>query len=235
MAFETADRKRFWEKKILVWEGGRYAFDNAHLPLMERLADRASDSLRFRLQFAGELLHDHVAGKNVADIGCGSGLLADALFAAAAAHYRGVDIAESAITAARKRAHDADWGDAASFEVGTVLELDDLDDADVVVSLGLTDWLTDDELHRLHALGGQAHFLHAISERRATPAQWLHRAYCWASYGWRNGGYVPRYYDVAWYADLARQHREGDVYVVRHPRLSFGAILTSLPVGEKVP
>ena len=54
------DPKAFWEKKILVWETGRYEKKTTG-GFLEFLADRASDSLRFRLSSSAELLAPHVA------------------------------------------------------------------------------------------------------------------------------------------------------------------------------
>jgi SAM-dependent methyltransferase len=229
----AVDVRTFWERKILGWEGGRYREGVGEPGLLNRLADWSSDSLRFRVQIAGELLAPHVAGRRVVDLGCGSGLLAPALVAAGAAHVHGVDIAEAAIERARARAAEAGIADRTSFERASIDELGPLH-ADVVVSLGLTDWLDDAGLDRMFALSGGADFLHAISERRATPAQALHRAYCWAAYGWRTGGYVPRYFRAADFAAIALRHRPGPVRIWRHRRLSFGALLTTLPLGEDV-
>ncbi|MCB9665416.1 MAG: methyltransferase domain-containing protein [Alphaproteobacteria bacterium] len=233
MAAGGFDRKAFWEHKILGWERGRYREGEGEPGLLQRIADWSSDSLRFRIPFAAELLTPFVEGRTVVDLGCGSGLLTGLLLDAGAAHVRGIDIAESAIVAARARAEEAGWGDRASFEVGTTQGLDRLE-ADFIVSLGLTDWLTDDELDHLFALGGQAHVLHAYSELRASPSQLAHRAYCWASYGLKTGGYVPRYFSTRSFARRLARRRPGPVHVVHHPRLAFGALITSLPIGEQV-
>lgn len=227
------DRKAFWEEKILGWEGGRYGEGHGEPGLLQRIADWSSDSLRFRVPFAAEQLAPFVQGRTVVDLGCGSGLLTGPLLEAGARHVRGIDIAESAIVAARARAASAGWGDRASFEVGTIEGLDRLE-ADVVVSLGLTDWLTDEELDHLFALGGDAHVLHAYSELRPSITQLAHRAYCWTSYGLRTRGYVPRYFDTRDFAGRMVRQRPGPAAVVRHPRLTFGAFLTSLPIGEPV-
>lgn len=225
------DVKAFWERKILTWEQGRYEQTGGG-GVLEQLADRASDSLRFRLASSAELLAPYVTGKHVVDLGCGSGLLSPALLAAGAASVHGFDISEAAIARAKARAEALGLQNA-RFDVGTVDALPDIP-RDVVVSLGLTDWLTDAELHQLFAWSGDAAYLHAFSEDRRSLQQAIHRAYCWIAYGWRTAGYVPRYFTAAWFADLAGQHHPGPAYVWRHPRLSFGAYLTSLPVGELV-
>jgi SAM-dependent methyltransferase len=226
----VTDPKQFWEGKILGWEQGRY--DRApSRSLLERLADRESASLRFRLRIAGELLAPHVSGKRVLDVGCGSGRLAEAVLAAGAASYTGLDIAEVAIAAARARADEEGWN--ARFHVGGIEQVGD-HPSDIVVSLGLTDWLDDDALRRLFVLGGDADFLHAISEKRATPSQWVHRSYVWLAYGHRTGAYIPRYFTPAEMAAHGRAAGK-DTRIWRDPGLSFGALVTSLPIGDPIP
>jgi SAM-dependent methyltransferase len=222
------DPKAFWEDKLVGWEEGRYTLKPGR-GLLERIADRASDSLRFRLQSAGELLAPVVRDRHVVDVGCGTGLLAEALLNAGCASYTGLDIAEGPIAQARERAAARGWT-RARFEVATVGTLPDIP-RDVIVSLGLTDWLTDAELSTLLTWGGQADFLHAISEDRGSVPQRIHQAYCWIAYGWRTRGYVPRYFNPAWFAGLATNH-PGPFRVWRHPRLSFGAYITTLPIGD---
>lgn len=226
------DPRDFWEAKILPWEQGRYDQSPA-TSWLERVADRASRSLRFRLHSAGELLAPHVQGKRILDLGCGTGRLGPALLQAGASHYIGIDIAPTAIRAAQERAEREGWAHQATFVTG---DLDTLAEhpADVIVSLGLTDWLTDNQLSRLWQLGGDAAYLHAISERRPSPAQLAHRLYVWLAYGHRTGSYIPRYFRVADLAALAAAHHPGPMRVWRHPGLSFGAYVTSLPVGDPV-
>ena len=220
------DRKAFWEGKILGWEHGRYDIAGPARGLLERMADHASASLRFRLDIAASLLAPHVEGQHVLDLGCGSGRLATALLQAGATRYTGVDIAEAAIEAGRARALDEGWGDRARFICGGLDTLDGID-ADLVVSLGLTDWLDDEELSRLVRAGTDC--LHAISERRASPTQWLHRAYVHLAYGRRSLGYVPRYLSV----DALEVLADRPLTAWRHPRLSFGALVTTLDLAPR--
>lgn len=230
---DAHDRKAFWEQKILGWEHGRYQQSATGGGVLERIADWSSDSLRYRLQVAGALLGPHVRGQHVVDLGCGSALLAPALLRAGAASYQGFDLAEAAIATGRQRAEGWGFGDRLKLDVGEVGSLPDVR-RDVVVSLGLTDWLTDAELSALFAWSGRAHYLHAISELRLSPAQWTHRAYCWLAYGYRTAGYVPRYFPIHHLPSLAAPHRPGPTYVYRHRRLSFGALLSSLPIGPEL-
>ncbi len=229
--FAAAD---FWEKKILSWEEGRYGGSSAAQPLLERAANRLSGSLRFRLFITGELLAPFVAGKTVLELGCGSGLLASRIMAAGAASYLGVDFAEAAIDNARRRAAAAGLSGAVRFQKGAA-DGPGIEAADIVVSLGLFDWLGDEEIARLFARNPNGDFLHAISEKRRSLSQLAHRAYCLLAYGFRTKGYVPRYLGVEQVAGIYRRYGGKPVYVYRHKKLGFGALVTTLPVADARP
>jgi SAM-dependent methyltransferase len=229
----SIDPKAFWEEKILTWESGRYDRKQATGGLLEKIADASSSSLRYRIKVGVDLLAPHIKGKSVLEIGCGSGLIAQPLIDAGAVRYVGVDIAENAITIARKKQAELNWSDRISFKVGTVRDMPPVAE-DVVVSLGVLDWLTDEELAVMFERQGRADFLHAIAERRNSLAQLAHRAYVQVSYGYRTGVYRPRYFPAKAIADFAARQRPGPFYAFRDPRLSFGALISSLPIGDRI-
>lgn len=229
------DPKQFWEKKILGWETGRYyAASGEARGLLEKIGDWSSRSLRFRIQVALDLMRPHVRGKRVLELGCGSGLLARGFIEAGATEYLGIDIAESAIAGANGRKAAEGWGDNVQFRVDTVRDMPAISH-DVVFSLGLLDWLNDDELDILFEKQGRADFLHAIAERRRSVQQWLHRNYVHVCYGWKTQGYVPRYFSVPEITQRAARWRSGPFHVYRDPRLSFGALISTCPIGPSEP
>jgi SAM-dependent methyltransferase len=225
----VVDPKQFWEQKILTWEEGRYGVPSEGSPLLESAANRTSASLRFRMDITRQLLASFVSGKHVVEVGCGSGLLAGEILAMGAVSYTGYDIAEAAVTRARKRAEDLGVGEKAHFRVSSVTDLPSLD-TDIVFSLGLLDWLNDEELEALFKAGGKADYLHAIAEKRTSFAQLLHRVYVHLAYGYRTGSYVPRYYTLTALEPLLQRYNRAKVNVFRHPNLSFAALISSLPL-----
>jgi SAM-dependent methyltransferase len=224
----AVDPKQFWEAKLLAWEEGRYGRPDRPRGLLEWIANRSSMSLRFRVAITPELLRPYLAGRRVLELGCGCGIIAGKLIEHGAASYLGIDIAESAIEKARSR-----YGNDArlQFQVGNVADLPSLS-ADLIVSLGLFDWLTDDEIASVFRQSSKADFLHAIAERRPGIQQWLHRSYVQLAYGYRTDSYRPRYFTCDHIKSLAEVHQPLHVY--RSWRLSFGALISSLPIGPKI-
>jgi SAM-dependent methyltransferase len=224
------DAKDFWEAKLLGWEQGRYGSPDHPLGFLEWIANRSSSSLRFRVSIVPELLRPFLLNKKVVELGCGSGLVARKLLDYGASSYLGIDIAESAIEKARSR-HGNDAR--IQFQVGRVAGLAPLS-ADLVLSLGLFDWLTDEEIGTVFRQSGQADFLHAIAERRPGVQQWLHRSYVQLAYGYRTDQYRPRYLTSGHVKALSAVGMRRPLYVYRNWRLSFGALLASLPIGPQV-
>jgi SAM-dependent methyltransferase len=225
------DRKQFWETKILEWEQGRYGTRTRNPGILEWAADRASASVRFRIAITPELLRPFLATQRVVELGCGSGLLARPLIEAGAASYLGIDLADTAVRKARERYGERD--PRITFRVGAASD-GPLLDADLVVSLGLLDWLTGPEIADLFRRSGAAHFLHAVAERRCRPDQWIHRVYVQLAYGRRTADYRPRYMTCAQVKDLARAAADRPMYAYRDRRLSFGVLVSSLPIGEEI-
>ncbi len=223
----AVDPKQFWEGKLLAWEQGRYGSLDRPRGLLEWIANRSSMSLRFRVAITPELLRPYLANKRVVELGCGSGIMAGKLIEYGVASYLGVDIAESAIETARARHGD---NPKVRFLAISVADMPPLS-ADLVVSLGLFDWLTDDEITSVFRKSGSADFLHAIAERRPGVQQWLHRSYVQLAYGYRTDSYRPRYFKFGHVSRLATVAINRPIYVFRSRRLSFGALVSSLPIG----
>ena len=221
--------KRFWEEKILTWEQDRYG-SGSPSSILENFAYRASNSLHRRAELAKQILGLNLKGKRILELGCGSSMLSLPLIKAGAISYRGVDFAETAITLAIEKAQLGGYEDKVSYRVADVTQVDDYE-PDITFSLGLFDWLSTEQIEAVFALGGE-HFLHSISERRRSPACLLHRIYVFLAYGYRTSGYRPQYHSVRQITDIAGLHVGEPINILRHRRLSFGTILTTLKVPE---
>ena len=226
--------KDFWEQKILSWENGRYNLEpDSRNTTFETFANKGSGSLRFRIHKTGEMLSEFVEGKNVVELGCGRGLLTRALMDAGARSYLGIDIAEAAIFTARDVHQDLIKTGTVDFVQGKVDELPK-QPADIIFSLGLLDWLTDAELQSMFAWRPDANHFHAIAEKRFSLTQLIHKMYVYVAYGHRTKGYVPRYYTIedmlGYMACLTHKER----YVYRSHKLTFGAFVSTFPIGEPV-
>ncbi len=227
---EAIDPKIFWEEKILGWEDSRYG--DRSRGWMEKIAGRASSSLRFRIRAAVALLAPSIAGRDVVELGCGSGLLAEQLMDLGARGYRGIDISEKAIARARERVAASRHAEAIRFEAGPVSGLPPLGAA-VIFSLGLFDWLTPAEIDHVFRAGCEGHYFHAIAERRRSLQQMIHRLYVHLSYGHRCAGYVPQYHTVGEIAAVASRHGLPAPNIYRDDRMSFGIFVTDLPLPAK--
>jgi len=184
------------------------------------------------MQVVAEIISPQVAGKEVVEIGCGSGLLSKIVVSAGAQSYLGIDISSAATDRASLAAQSWDMKGQTSFQTCEIMNIDHID-ADIVLSLGLVDWLNDREIDHLLFLGNQAHFLHSFSEHRATISQQIHRLYVSIAYGYKTAEYRPRYLKAEKVLSMSRHHNPRPAQIFRDRSLSFGAILTSLPLPTK--
>ena len=227
MASKSVDRQRFWDEKILSWESERYDGGARQGAWLESITGWASASVRYRLALAERILSASCDGKRLIEIGCGTGRLSESLIDAGAVSYTGYDISATAVDAARRRVEAVGLTPKIGFVVSSITDLPDLN-GDIVFSLGLLDWLTEDEMDVLFSCSRSAEFLHSFSEKRSSPIQYLHRLYVHVSYGARTRGYVPRYFRSAVIEEALRRHNARPVFILRDRRLSFGVLATSL-------
>jgi len=220
--------KTFWERKILDWEVSRYTKTTT---ILGRLAGISGASVRYRMLLAQANVEAVAAGRRVVELGCGSGILAAGVMRAGAASYLGIDISENALVRARERIKEEGVGGDVRFQVSPISRIEVIE-ADLVFSLGLLDWLSDREIEQVFALGRDIDYFHSFSERRPSPSQILHRVYVACAYGHRTAGYVPHYHLASEIEAVAKKFSSLPFTVRRDRRLSFGAMITSLPVAN---
>jgi SAM-dependent methyltransferase len=222
------DKKLFWENKIIGWEDIRYQRSEENFNFFESIVNRTNKTLIFRLETAFKSLLPYIKDKKVVELGCGSGFLSNEFIKMGASSYIGYDISEAAIKRAKEKSINT-HKNKINFFANTITNLSTLD-ADYVFSLGLTDWLSDEELEHLFYITRNSHNLHSISENRFSISQILHKLYVHLSYGRKSQSYVPRYYKTKKIEDLMKKNSNKEVCIFRHKRLSFGTLISSFPI-----
>jgi len=226
MATKAIKPREFWNEKLVGWEEDRYSQDATGSNFLERLA-RQFSGLPIRMATAGELLLPRIAGKTIVELGCGTGSLAESLIEAGAKSYLGFDIADSAVKAAQARVDTAGLSDKIQFKQGSVADIGNVD-ADIVFSMGLLDWLREDEIDAVFKLGAGRDYLHSFSEKTMSFWRFVHIVYVYIAYGHKTGSYKPAYHTVEQLSEIARRHVDKAVTPVRRPGMLFGCFMTSL-------
>ncbi len=227
----TINKKIFWENKIIGWEDIRYKSESKNQNFFEKFVNKTNKTLIYRLKTTFEILKPIIKNKRVVELGCGSGFLAEDIIKAGASSYIGYDISENAINRAIKISEEKRYHDKAKFFSKSILETPILD-ADYVFSLGLTDWLNDDELDHLFKISKNSENIHSISENKKSFSQLLHKIYVFLSYARKTKGYAPRYLDSKKIAGLITKNTGKKVFAYRNKKMSFGILLTTLPLDK---
>tara|TARA_B100001123_G_C15260567_1_gene1006442 strand:+ start:448 stop:1155 length:708 start_codon:yes stop_codon:yes gene_type:complete len=225
------DKKSFWENKIIGWENIRYKSVSNNQSFFEKFVNKTNKTLIFRLKTALEILKPIVKNKKVVELGCGSGFLAKEIIKSGATSYTGYDISENAISRAINLSKQNNYQEKSSFFSKSILETPLLD-ADYVFSLGLTDWLDDNELNHLFKISKNSDNLHSISEDKKSFSQLLHKAYVFLSYGRKTKGYAPRYLKSEKISELIKNNTEKEVFEYRNKHMSFGLFLSTFPINQ---
>jgi len=157
---DTISVKEYWENRILGWEESRYG----------QALNPFSWTVRSRLRRASAILRERcIPGCSVLELGCGSGILAVELENTGCT-YIGFDVAANAIERARERKLPAGF----QFHAGDVTEVN-LPWADVTVFLGLSDWLSPDQLSALFSRVRSPRILFSYTGRFAWNPYGLYR------------------------------------------------------------
>ena len=211
----ASDKKEFWNKKILGWENKNYHGG----PFW-------GSPIRWRRRLFLNLAKKVLRGASVFEGGCGSGLLLEELFAAGVRSYVGCDISKMGIEEAKLRAAKLGLATRTDFMEVSVFDLSSVK-ADFSFSLGLWDWLTDQEiLQSLKAVNAD-HIFHSFSERRSSVSQILHRVYVYAAYGHNNVSYTPKYRSTQNVFNIARENGISPA-IYRDKRMIFSSFLHNL-------
>ena len=214
MSFE----KTFWNKKILPWESSKY---DSHPKIFD-----VNASIKYRLQLTASILYQIGEGKHLLELGCGSGRLWSQINALKLSHYTGVDFSETAITSFQQNTQGFKKFNL-SLLCGDCTNADT--SADIVVSLGLLDWLPLEKIKKLSETHKNTWYLHSFSEKKLSFSQMIHSLYVFINYGYKSGPYSPHYRKAE---DLLFVFGS-NAKIYRSSKLSFGAFIYHLPDSIK--
>jgi len=217
------DKKKFWEKKIIQWENGRYGVEKQKNDLVENLSNNLSSSLIYRQRFVLNLLNK-IENKNVTilELGCGSGLIVNKIFDLGFKNYIGVDISENAINRAKEI--NKNFEHKAKFYASNTNFVAE-EKVNIVFSLGLFDWLENNEISNVFRLYLDSMHLHSISEKKTSIYQFLHKVYVHISYGYKSEGYKPKYHTLENIRKLYTSNFSNEIKIFNHKNLKFGAFI----------
>lgn len=205
---QIEDVRKFWDLKILQWEKNRYN------------AGAFGGPLKARRQTALALIENRVQGLRVVEIGCGSAHLAETILGFGAQSYVGIDVSGVALRSAEKRIESKGLSKSIQFINSSVESIDHSLSADIVLSLGLVDWLSKSQLERLARIAENALHVHSYSELRFFSVyQAMHRVYTYALYAHR--GYGPRYLSFEYLKKIFGNQTKR----IASSEMSFGALI----------
>ena len=206
-------RKEFWNQKILSWENKKYK----NIPYIFDV----NSSVKHRLYLASSLLHRISEKKRVLELGCGSGRLWECINSLNVKSYTGVDFSEKAIEAFQNKIHNFKNKDKISLFCEDCIN--STYSTDIVISLGLLDWLNAEKIKKIAANYKDNWCLHSFSEKRPSFFQMAHFFYSLVNYQYKN--YFPIYRK----ADDLLSVFGPKFKIYRDPKLSFGAFIYYLP------
>lgn len=215
------DIKIYWDTKIVEWEDS--LDKKKHVSFIERLAANFRKPLLVRSDICLNLIAPHVKGKEILELGCGSGYFSAKLYQKAAPRrITGIDISEKAVGRARQIAERVDGLKKISeFKVADIGNVE-LPPADITIGLGLLDYLTKEEIADLFSRVKSNLFLFTFSEKKLCLSRYIHLMYL-------KSQRCPKhyYYTKKEISECCKRYFQH--YYVNHRNLSFGCIVHNLP------
>ena len=210
MSNKTLTKKEFWDQRISAWENSKYK-KNKYFDV--------NSSVKFRLHVAVSLLNQVSTGKSLLELGCASGSLVSCIKLLNIKNYKGVDFSKTAIENFAKKIQNFKYQEKISLSCEDCVE--NIYPTDIVVSLGLLDWVPIEKIKKLAENYKNCWYLHSFSEKRYSMAQLAHNLYSRLNYKiW-----TPQYRR----ADELISVFGSKAKIYRHSKLSFGAFIYNLP------
>lgn len=167
----------YWREAALEWDESSYARRLRGLPFLERLATLQRAHIRERHVTAERRLAPWIAGKTFLEIGMGGGELLVRLLELGAEAGTGIDVSPRVAELARQRARDAGVADRATVVAGTIDSLDRPVEPDLLVGLGIIEYLSPVQLTALLETIRPGDIFLSFDERQWTFKKGLHAVY----------------------------------------------------------
>ena len=219
-SFKSINKIEFWNSKIIEWENDRYS---------KHVHSIISDSVNNRMLLAFNMIKHCSKDMIVVEVGCGTARLMPLLLGLGVRKYIGIDFSHCAIEAARERAEELGAFSRVDLIQEDITKLKTIK-ADLCFSLGLLDWLTDQEICLLLKNIKTRYYLHSFSEKIMNVEQVLHRIYVYLKYGYKTKTYIPRYYERNQIDTIFTQCGfENQAYCTNN-RMNFSCFAYNLPL-----
>ena len=140
----SINKVAFWNNRIIGWENKHYK--------------NPFSAIFWRQRLAKARLRNILKNKHVVEVGCGCGRLGKFCLDHGAKSYTGLDLSEAAINEAKEKFQFP------NMEFKLIKNFEELPETcDLVFSLGLLDWLSDEERETLGNYSYGKAFLHSYS------------------------------------------------------------------------
>jgi SAM-dependent methyltransferase len=214
--------EKYWNSKILEWEDSM--IKEREISVVERLASYFRKPLLFRSQICMELIAPKVTGKDILELGCGSGYFSFKLFEKSKPRsITGIDISNEAIKRASKIAEETfGRNNIFEFKVSDIVN-SPMKSCHLTMGLGLLDYLTKDEIANLFARINSRYYLFTFPEKKFSLFRLIHIIYMTYQRCPKHFYYTK--------SDMKEccESKFSECYFINHRKLSFGCIMHNLP------
>lgn len=216
------DIEKYWNSKIIEWEDSM--IKGKKVSIVERFASYFRKPLAYRSDICLKLIAPHVKGKDVLEIGCGSGYFLFKLSEKARPKtISGIDISKEAIKRASKIAEDLYGANNAFYFKDSDIMKTELPSSYITIGLGLLDYLTKEEIADLFFRIKSDYFLFTFPKRDFSLLRFIHVIYM------KSQRCPKHYYYSKSEIKECCQKSFGKIHFINHPKLSFGCIVHNLP------
>lgn len=191
----------FWLNNLERWDQKRYESRTFLNPILERQ------------RHAAEFLGPFVQGKRVLELGCGKGRLGKILLNKGASSWTGVDICQLDVSSPLK------------FIKSSIQDLELRDDYDIVISLGLIDWLNDEDISKVLKISEGKSFFHTFSLDNNSLSLFFHKIFSMISYK-RSFGVSPRKFRAKVIKNFIKSDER--VIFLNNPKMLFSTVVTNM-------